>query len=336
MKRSCAVDKRPPTHRMRRRDALRAFLALVGAAAPSGGLAQLPKAARPPVLGLLYPNPGPATAGPIGARLKELGWIEGKNLLIEDASADGHNDRLDILAAELVRKRVDVIWVAGSEAALAAARATRSIPIAFYGVARPGRNVTGLAGIAGSEREKRLEILRELVPTAKRLAIVVTASAFGTLAGGEYREPRTIFESTAAALGFEAQTFPVSERENFDAVFAKIRDMRAHAVSFDHTALTFRERQRIADFANGNRLPSVGGIKEFVEAGGLLAYGVDRTWMIVRSFDHVDKLLRGARPAELPVELPSKFELALNRRTAKALGVTIPQAVLLRADRVIE
>jgi putative ABC transport system substrate-binding protein len=332
---------------MKRRDALRAFVA-VAATAPACGLARLQRVAGRRVLGLLYPNPGSAKAGPIGARLKELGWNEGENLLIVEASSGGSNDSLDALAAELVRKRVDVIWTAGPEATLAAGRATRSIPIAFYGVAfpveqglvdslaRPGRNVTGLAGIAGSEHLKRLEILKEVVPTAKRLAIVRTATAFGTLAGGEYRVPIYDVQSAAASLGFDAQTFPVSNAEDFDAAFAKILDMRAHAVSFDHTALTFRERQRIADFATRSRLPSVGGIKEFVEAGGLLAYGVDRTWMILRSFDHVDKLLRGARPAELPVELPSKFELTLNLKTARALGLTIPQTVLLRADRVIE
>lgn len=143
-------------------------------------------------------------------------------------------------------------------------------------------------------------------------------------------------ESATTVLGFEAQNFPVSRREHLDAAFAKTLEMRAHAVWFDHTALTFRERHRIADSASRARLPSVGGTKEFVEAGGLLAYGADRGWMILRSFDHVDELLRGARPAELPVELPSKFELTLNLKTARALGLTIPQTVLPRADRVIE
>ena len=335
--------------RMKRRDALLAFISLGAVAAPTCTLAQLRKAARPPVLGLLYPNPTSATvSAAIRARLKELGWIEGENLLIEEASSEGNSDRLAALAVELVRKRVHVIWTAGPEAALAAARATGSIPIAFYGVgfpveqglvdslARPGRNVTGLAAFAGSEGGKGLEILREIVPTAKRLAVVTTASAVATLAGGEYQVPVNRLESTAATLGFETRTFAVSRSEDFEAAFAKILEMRAHAVRFDHTGLTFRERRRIADFASGSRLPSVGAVKEFVEAGGLLAYGADRTWMVMRSFDHVDKLLRGARPAELPVELPSKFELTLNRKTAEALGVTIPQTVLLRADEVIQ
>lgn len=332
---------------MKRRDALRAFVA-VAATAPAWGLAQPQSVAGRRVLGLLYPNPESAKAGPIGARLKELGWNEGENLQIEEASSGGSNDRLDALAAELVRKRVDVIWVAGPEAAVAAARATRSIPIAFYGVAfpveqglvdslaRPGRNVTGVAAIAGDEGLKRLEILKEILPTMKRLAIVATASALGTLGGGEYQVPINRRESTATLLGFEAQTFPVSRREDFDAAFAKIIEMRAHAALFDFTALTFRERHRIADFASRARLPSVSAFKEFVEAGGLLAYGANRGWMVLRSFDHVDKLLRGARPAELPVEMPSKFELTLNLKTARALGLTIPQTVLLRADRVIE
>jgi putative ABC transport system substrate-binding protein len=332
---------------MRRREALRAFVA-VAATAPACGLAQPQKVAGRRVLGLLYPNPGSAKAGPIGARLKELGWNEDENLLIVESSSEGSNDSLDALAAELVRKRVDVIWAAGPEAAVAAARATRSIPVAFYGVsypleqglidslARPGRNVTGLAATAGDERLKRLEVLKEILPTMKRLAIVVTASALRTLAGGEYRVPLNTVESTATALGFETQTFPVSRHEDFDAAFAKVLEMRAHAVWFDFTALTFRERHRIADFASRARLPSVSAFKEFVEAGGLVAYGADRGRMTLRSFDHVDKLLRGARPAELPVELPSKFDLTLNLKTARALGLTIPQTVLLRADRVIE
>ncbi|RZL93476.1 MAG: hypothetical protein EOP82_07875 [Variovorax sp.] len=332
---------------MKRRDALRACAAFA-TTAPAWGLAQPQRVAGRRVLGLLYPNPESAKASPIGARLKELGWNDGENLLIVEASSGGSNNSLDLLAAELVRKRVDVIWAAGPEATVAAARATRSIPIAFYGVgfpveqglvdslARPGRNVTGVAAFAGNERLKRLEILKEILPTMSRLAIVVTASAVGKLAGGEYRVPINTVESAATVLGLEAQTFPVFSREDLDAAFAQILEMRAHAVSFDHTALTFRERHRIADFASRARLPSAGGIKEFVEAGGLLAYGADRGWMILHSFDHVDKLLRGARAAELAVELPRKFELTLNLKTARALGLAIPQTVLLRADRVIE
>ncbi len=332
---------------MKRRDALRAVVA-VAAASPACGPAQPQRMAGPRVLGLLYPNPGSASAGPIGSKLKELGWTVGVNLLAVDASSEGNNDRLDALAAEFVRKPMDVIWTAGPEATIAAARATRSIPIAFYGVgfpveqglvdslARPGRNVTGLAALAGGEETKRLEILKEVVPTAKRLAIVRTATVLATLAGGEYRLPTKDLEDAAAALGFEPQIFPVSNTEDLEAVFAKIVQIRAHAVSFDFTALTFRARDRIADFTSRSRLPSAGGTKEFAEDSGLIAYGADREWMILRSFDHVDKLLRGARPAELPVELPSKFELTLNLKTARALGINIEHSVLLRADRVVE
>jgi putative ABC transport system substrate-binding protein len=331
---------------MKRRDAVQTLVA-AAATAPAWSLAQ-PRKAERRVLGLLYPNPESAKAGPIGVRLRQLGWIEGENLLIVEASSGGSNDSLDALAAELVRQPVDVIWAAGPEAAIAAARATRSIPIAFYGVgfpveqglidslARPGRNVTGFAAIAGNEGLKRLELLKEILPTMKRLAVVVTATAVQTLAGGEYQVPRNTVESAATALGIEAQTLPVSRREDIDAAFEKILEMRAHAVWFDFTALTFRERHRIADFASRARLPSVSAFKEFVDAGGLLAYGADRGALVLGSFGHVDKLLRGARPAELPVELPSRFELTLNLKTARALGLTIPQTVLVRADRVIE
>jgi putative ABC transport system substrate-binding protein len=331
---------------MKRRDALRAVLALASCGVVIRAVAQT--TARAPLLGLLYPNPGSAKDSPIGRRLKELGWIEGVNLRIVEASSEGNNDRLAELAADLVRKRVDVIWVAGPEAAVAAARATRSIPIAFYGVAypvewglvdslaRPGRNVTGLASAAGDEKAKRLELLREVVPTAKRLAVIATASTTETLSGSRDRATYDDIAAAATALGFEARTLEVSRPDELDAAFAQVRSMRAQAVFFDATALTFRERRRIAEFALSARLPSVGSVKEFVEAGGLLSYGADRTAMIMRSFDHVDRLLRGARPTDLPVELPSKFEITVNSKTARALGVSIPRPVLLRADQVIE
>lgn len=315
-------------------------------------LVRAQKSAKMPTLGLLYPNP---SSGPRGsaldffsATLKNLGWSVGNTLGIENASAEGREDRLPALAEALVAKRVDLIWVAGPEAAVAAAQATKTIPIAFYGVSypvelglvdslpRPGRNVTGLATFAGAEVTKGLEMLREIAPGTTRLAHVAVATVLRTVSGGEHRAPGQLIDSAAISLGFAVQRYWVSKREDFDAVFASILDTRAQVISVDFTALTIRERQRIADFANRNRLPSAFGAKEFVEAGGLISYGANRSQLISHSFVYVDKILRGARPADLPVELPSKFELTVNLKAAKALGITIPPSILLRANRVIE
>lgn len=328
---------------------------LVAGIAGALALAPLARAQRPgklPTLGLLYPNP---SSGPQGAaldffsaRLATLGWIAGQNLRIENASAEGSEDRLPALAARLVEKQVDVIWVAGPEAALAAARATTTIPIAFYGVAypveqglveslaKPGRNVTGLASFAGSERPKGMEFLREVAPKANRMAWIGVDTVISTLAGGEIRTGTQELVATAARLGIDFQRYPVSKREDFDAVFAGIRDSRAQLIGADFTALTVRESKRIVEFANNHRLPSVFGSMEFVEAGGLMCYGANRVGMMLQSFTHVDRILRGARPADLPVELPSKFELVVNLKTATLLGVTVPQSILIRADRVIQ
>jgi putative tryptophan/tyrosine transport system substrate-binding protein len=305
-----------------------------------------------PTLGLLYPNPSSPAHGNwrdfFWPRLNELGWFEGRNLTVENASAEGREERLPALAAALVAKKVDVIWAAGPEAALSAARATRTIPIAFYGVAdpvaqgfvdslaRPGRNITGLASLAGSERAKSVELLREIAPTPRRLGWIRVETVFPVLNGGQVSVRTSDLDSASDKLGFEIQGHVVSKREHFDTAFARILQTRAEAVGSDFTALTFRERQPIVDFVNRHRLPSVFGATPFVEAGGLLSYGAHRIGMQLQSFTYVDRILRGARPAELPVELPTRFELAVNIRTAKALGLTIPSSVLIRADRVIE
>jgi putative ABC transport system substrate-binding protein len=319
-------------------------------ALPSLAIAQT--AVKKPTLGLLYPNPTVTFQQNLlefySARLRELGWVVGENLLLENASSEGREDRLPSLAAALVAKQVDVIWVAGPEAAIAAARATKTIPIAFYGVgfpvehglvdslARPGRNVTGFASLAGSEPAKGIELLKEVAPKFSRLAWIGVETVVTTLAGGEVRVVRQGVEDAAARLQLEIRRFSISQREDFDAAFAAIRDSRAQAMGIDFTALTFRERQRLADFAGRQLLPSVSAFREFVEAGGLLSYGANRRDMARRSFAYVDRILRGARPSELPIELPSSFELGVNLKTAKALGLTVPQSILVRADRVVE
>jgi putative ABC transport system substrate-binding protein len=309
------------------------------------------------VVGALYPNRSTTSfkgkqvkvAETFFARwLNELGWKVGKEVRIEDASAEGDNTRLPALAAELVSKNVDVIWVAGPEAAIAAARATTTIPIAFYGVAwpadqgfvdslaRPGRNITGLAAYAGDEEAKRLELLREIVPGATRVAFLFSGTAVPTLSGKKLDHRRHVLEAAAAKLGFELRRYEVAGPEDFKPAFNAVLADRTQVLSVPFSALIFRERMRLAEFALRNRLPSAHGGLPPVEAGGLIYRGASRDWMVKYSWTYVDRILRGANPATLAVELPSKFEVVVNLKTAKALGITIPQSVLLRADRLIE
>jgi putative tryptophan/tyrosine transport system substrate-binding protein len=321
----------------------------------AAGLAAAPLVraqARMSRLALLYPNPVVTDSGDarvyMAAWLKALGWIAGKNLEVEHYSGDGREDRLPALAEVIVHKGADVIWVAGPEAANAAARVTKTIPIAFYGVglpveqelvdsfAKPGRNVTGVASLAGQVWGKCLEALREIAPSARRLSWIRVQTVMRTLSGKELRVTNIAIDPLAADLGFEIQRHGVSAPEDLEGAFAAIRSAQPDALVSDFTAMTYRERHRIVDFANRHRLPSVFGALPYVEAGGLLSYGASRAWMAQHSFTFVDRILRGARPQDLPVEVPTRFELFINLKTAKTLGLTVPPPLLLRADRVIE
>jgi putative tryptophan/tyrosine transport system substrate-binding protein len=324
---------------------------LIGAAV----LAAAPLAraqARLPRLALLYPNPFTTSAGDsrvfMAKWLEQLGWVAGRDLAVEHYSGEGREDRLPALADEIVRKGADVIWVAGPEAALAATRATQTIPIAFYGVAfpvehelvetlaRPGRNVTGLTALAGMEVAKSLEILRELAPAARRIGWIRVRTVMRTVSGGTFTLGEDLVDPYAARLGFEIERHRVSAPEDLESAFDAIRRSKPDALACDFTAMTYRERHRIVDFANFHRWPSVFGASPFIEAGGLLSYAANRGWMARHSFTFVDRILRGERPADIPVERPSRFELLLNAKTAKMLGISLPQSLLLRADRVFE
>lgn len=331
----------------------RQFLIATGAllAAP---LAQAQTSGRLPVLGILSGNrsatPEQIASSPITAKLKELGWIEGKTFLVERAFGEGSEDPLPELAATLVRKRVDVIWTFGPEAAVAAARATKTIPIVFFGVtwpveyglvdsiARPGRNVTGVAFNAAPEvlLHKPLELLREIVPRLRRVAVITPKGRISVTGGPVPPNVRTL-EPAARRFGFELLDYPVAREADFEPMFAAILASKAEAVFELPTPLTNRVRRRIVDFTNQNRLPGISNASDFVTLGGLLAYSsIPGLEPVLRSFEYVDRILRGAKAADLPVELPSRIELSINLRTAKALGLTIPQSVLIRADRVIE
>lgn len=334
-----------------RRFRRRRFLFAAGALA-AAPFARARTATGTPLLRLLYPNPHVTSDGDfrvIVARiLKPLGWTVGENLEAQFFSSAGREDGLAALAERVVEEGVDVIWVAGPEAALAAARATKTIPIAFYGVgypveqglvdslAKPGRNVTGITTFAGGEWIKNLENLREIAPRLRRLARIRVETVARDIHGREFAIRDGPMDAAAPGMGFEIRKFSVSAPEDLDGAFAAIDGWRPEGLMCDFTAMTFRERQRIIDFANRNGLPSLFGALPYVRDGGLMSYGASRRWMAVHSFTFVDRILRGARPADLPVERPTRFEFLINMKTARALGLAVPQSLLLRADKVFE
>lgn len=337
---------------MDRRDALAALVALGACTGSRYSLAQAP--AKVPILGLLSEGlpstPEQWDKTRFALKLKELGWVNGKNLIVERVYGEGKTERLPALAAELVRKRANVIFAVGPEAAVDAARTTTTIPIVFWGVsapleqgliasyARPGRNVTGVAYNADLEIfPKLLHILRQLSPAASRAAYFSFWTALRTVGGGTFSEEvDRRMETAAKRLGFDLQAYPIAKREDFDAAFKGILGFRAQALVTLTTWFSYLERQRIIEFANRNRLLSVFDTMQFADAGGLVSYGPDILTMYEQAAGYVDRVLRGAKPGDLPVEQPSKFELAVNLTTARTLGLTIPQSVLVQADRLIE
>lgn len=339
---------------MNRRDAVLGLMAL-GATTGSLGLrAQSQPSSQTRTLGILARGSSQGAEGfflgALRTRLKELGWIEKQNLVIEGAFADNKVDRLPALAEELVRKRVDVIWAAGGEMAVAAARATKTIPIVFIGASwpvetglidsfgRPGRNVTGVSTYTGIEvSSKRLDFLKEIAPTVTRLSWILDSSSEATVAGGRF-DVRPMLDPPARSLGYEVRFHYVQKSEDLDPVFAEILDWRAQALSVAFSSATFTARERIATFALRNRLPSVTAMAPLVDAGGLLSYNAADffTASIPIGAEYVARIFRGARPGDLPVQRPSKYELVINLKTAKSLGIKIPQSIFLRANRVIE
>lgn len=329
----------------------RRFVAAIGGAL-AAPLARAQKPGGPRTIGFLSPHPPLPPEHPAARAMLETykrhGWTLGETLRMERPNAEGREERLPATAEELVRKRVDVIWALGPEAAVAAARATRAIPIVFWGVAwpieqgliesfaPPGRNATGIAFTAGNEGQKVLETMREIAPKAVRLAQIATPSALRTVGGELHRGAQPSLLAAAEKLGLEMQRIEVARVEDFEGAFAAIRQSRAQGLFVPGTTLTFRERQRIVDFANQNGMPSGFNQFEFVAAGGLFSYGIDSTRTFFQTIEYVDRILRGAKPEELPVQLPQHFQLVLNRKTAQTLGLTLPQSVLIRADRVIE
>jgi putative ABC transport system substrate-binding protein len=326
---------------MRRRE----FITRLGGAAvawPLAARAQQP--GRLPIIGFLGSSTATSQAAWVAAfiqRLRERGWIEGRTITVEYRWAEGRSERFAEIAAEFVRLKADVIFALGTEAALAAKQATAIIPIVFpvagdpldtglvASLARPGGNVTGLSNQSADLAGKRLELLREVIPALSRLAVI--ANIGNPQAVPEIRE----VQAAARTLGLEVATAEIRRTEDIASAFAAIKG-RADALYVVADPLANLNRIRINTFALVARLPTMYSQREYVETGGLLSYGANLPDLFRRAAEYVDKILRGAKAADLPVEQPTKFDLVINLTTAKALGLTMPESLLLRADEVIE
>jgi putative tryptophan/tyrosine transport system substrate-binding protein len=325
---------------MRRRE----FMSLFGGAAAAWPLAaRAQQAGKPPTIGFLGASTAAATSRLLSAfvqRLHELGWVEGRTVAIEYRWAEGRSERYFEVADEFVRLKVDVIVTAGAGAA-AAKQVTSVVPIVFYvstdpigsglvaNLARPGGNITGLSNQQADLAGKRIELLREVVPGLRRLALLGNAG-FGQ-AALEMGEAQT----AASKFGLEVVTPEMGRAEDIAPAFEVFRD-RADALYVCGDAVQFTNRIRINTLALGLRLPTMLSTREDAEAAGLMSYGPNFRDLYRRAADLVDNILRGTKPADIPVEQPTKFDLVINLTTAKALGLTIPESLLARADEVIE
>jgi len=273
-------------------------------------------------------------------RLSELGFVEGKNIVFEYRDAEGKLDRLPRLAADLVRLNVSVIIAASDDATRVAKEATSTIPIVMVGVnfdplarnyitsfARPGRNITGVTFLPWELAGKRLELFKEMRPTMHRVAVLsdpITPEQFQKV------------DAANRSIGFKLQRVDLRNPPDFKEAFQTAVRSNVEGLFALESALIYRGRKEIAELALKNGLPTSFAFREYVEAGGLVAYGASFPDMFRRVAEYTDRILKGAKPADLPVEQPTKFELVINRKTAKALGLTIPPSLLLRADQVIE
>ena len=309
-------------------------------------VASAQQTAKVPRVGWLSPGSGTSDENFLASfrdGLRELGWVAGQNIAIESRWAEGRFERLPDLAAELVRLKVDVIVASVTQASLAAKHATGTIPIVMVGVgdplgsglvaslARPGGNVTGPSSMLAEASGKQLALLKETVPKASPVAVLWNP-ANPVWQAAALKET----ESAAQALGLRLQLLEARGPDELEGAFAAMTRERAGALFIPADIIFVRYAQRIADLAASYRLPAMFGFREHVQAGGLMSYAANFGVMFRRAATFVDKILKGAKPGDLPVEQPTKFELVINLKTAKALGLTIPQSLLLRADEVIQ
>jgi putative tryptophan/tyrosine transport system substrate-binding protein len=308
-------------------------------------LAEAQQPTKVPRIGYLGATSRSINSAPIDAfrqGLSELGYTEGKNIAIEYRYAEGKLDRLPALASELVRLKVDVVLTAGPAATRSAKQATATIPIVmgFHddpvgsgvadSLARPGGNITGLSTLAPEISGKQLELLREITPKLSRVAVLGHATQPGN--------PQALREINLAAdaVGLQLQYLEIQAPKDIETAFQAASKERAGAVLVMASPITFTQRRQVVDLAVKSRLPTIYSRPEYVEDGGLVFYGVSYTDLFRRAATYVDKILKGAKPADLPIEQPKKFEFIINLKAAKQIGLTIPPNVLARADRVIK
>jgi ABC-type uncharacterized transport system substrate-binding protein len=323
----------------------RAFLAALGVGAVAVPLSAGAQQTKLPRVGVLANVRSPATEG-FERGLRELGYVEGKNIVIEWRLAGGKFERLPELAAELVRLKVDVILAPAAAYVSAAKQATSTIPIVFAlvpdpvalgfadSLARPGRNITGLSSLADVQMAaKRLQLLKETVPGVRRFAVLLDTTG-ATL---NVSEVLSALEAAARSLRLELRIVRVGEAKELDRAFdTMLRDRPGALLEFPTSPLFYAQRERIVELAAKSRLPTIYETNEFVHAGGLMSYAPSYPDLMRLAAGYVDKILKGARPGDLPIEQATKFEFVVNLKTAKALGLTIPPSVLGRADEVIQ
>jgi putative ABC transport system substrate-binding protein len=321
----------------------RQFITLLGGAATWPLAAHAQQAGKLPTIGFLgstTPAPQSQLTAAFVQRLRELGWIEGRTVAIEYRWAEGRSERFAEFAAEFVRLKVDLILTHNTPPTLAAKQATSVIPIVFAtaadpvgtgvvaSLARPGGNVTGLSSQTPDTAGKRIELLREVVPGLRRLAILANVdNSYVALEMGEV-------QAATRTLGLDTALFEIRRAKDIATAFDGLKGTQALYVVPD--PVLFTHRLRINTLALGARLPTMHALREYVEASGFISYGANWPDQWRRAADYVDKILRGAKPGDIPVEQPRKFDLIINLTTAKALGLTIPESFLLRADEVIE
>jgi putative ABC transport system substrate-binding protein len=320
-----------------------ASLSLSVLAAPLAAEAQQP--VKLPRIGVLFASTPAATSHLLdGLRqgLREQGYVEGQHIILESRYGQAGTERISDVAAELVRLKVDVLVAATDPATAALKQQTQTIPIVMANstdpvgtgfvasLARPGGNVTGLSALSPELSGKRLGLLREVIPGLARVTIIWNPDVRGALF--DYKET----EAAARSLRLQLQSVEVSRSEDLDRAFSAVTNQRAQALIVQTpNPVLFANRSQIASFAQRTRLPSMYGQKEFADAGGLITYGPNTADMWRRAATYVDKILKGVKPEDLPVQQPTKFELVINLKTAQALGLTVPQSVLVRADEII-
>jgi putative tryptophan/tyrosine transport system substrate-binding protein len=321
---------------------------LVGLVLDGVGFAEAQQQAKVPKIGWVGARPAPRNTVSTPGRelfrreLRKLGYIEGKNVAFEYRSAENKLDRLPALADELVRLNVDVLVTGSTAATIAAKNATRTIPIVFLSgsdpvalglvdsLARPGGNITGFTSIGSVLAGKRLELLKETIPKLSRVAVLWNPQ--NPASAQSWKESQL----SARELGLQLHSMEVSSSDKYDGAFKEAIKARSAALAVTQSPFINSYLTQIADLATKNRLPTISPRGDFVDGGGLMSYGPDQAEPYRRLASMVDKILRGAKPAELPVEQPTKFEFVINLKTAKQIGVTIPPNVLVRADRVIK